>query len=71
MWKASCFLLLARTALAQQYFPPEVLGKTPAEHEATALWSSKHLKALHEPSLMIGMLALKLGRFKVRRAAVY
>jgi hypothetical protein len=47
-----CLLLLASTLLpAQQYFPPDVLGKTPAEHEAAAKWYAKHLKALREPSL--------------------
>ncbi|HTS25880.1 MAG TPA: hypothetical protein VMH81_08390 [Bryobacteraceae bacterium] len=48
----SVLLLLASAALpAQQYFPPAVLGRTPAEEQANAEWYTKHLKALHEPSL--------------------
>ena len=45
-------MLLAAVVLpAQQYFPSGVLGRTPQEHESTAQWYSRHLKALHEPSL--------------------
>jgi len=47
------FIVLAgvRALPAQQYFPPGVLGHDAEQHNFTANWYAKELKALHEPSL--------------------
>jgi hypothetical protein len=44
-------LLASSVLLAQDYFPPGALGKDAASHQFSVDWYSKHLKALHEPSL--------------------
>jgi hypothetical protein len=44
-------LLASSVLLAQDYFPLGALGKDAASHQFSVDWYSKHLKALHEPSL--------------------
>ncbi|MGA2119249.1 MAG: hypothetical protein ABSH56_31415 [Bryobacteraceae bacterium] len=52
MSRALCLLIAALGELpAQQYFPPGVFDTPLRGHDSRASWYSRHLKALHEPSL--------------------
>jgi len=44
---------LSACAFSAEYFPPASLGDTPREHQFQSDWYSKHLSALHEPSLWL------------------
>ena len=50
--RAFIFLITVSCAYGQQYFPPGLLGVDAKEDEFRQQWYSKHLAALHEPSML-------------------